>query len=190
MQASEGDDSDDDEDADEDEDDDEDEDEEEGAGAAADVVAEVHGSHVGYAPSLFIGAHCRHTTAAVINCICRCRRELLGTAAQSDRMYAKMSTSARLENKRPPPGPSVLQTDPVGVRRAAATSRLFMQRILSQFAAAGRGDDIDENSWEEASGDDDEPGPPRLRRRGGGSSSSRAQRPLPPQVLRVDGLGL
>lgn len=64
------------------------------------------------------------------------------------------------------------------VRRAAATSRLFMQRILSQFAAVGGGDDGDEAEWEEASDEDE--ALPRRRRRGG--SGSRAACSSGPQV--------
>jgi hypothetical protein len=74
--------------------------------------------------------------------------------------------------------PNSTQVDPVRVRRAAATPRLFMQRILQQFGAVGRpGGDSDEDEWEEdEEAGEDAAGPTRQRRRG------TAQRPPPPQV--------
>ena len=69
------------------------------------------------------------------------------------------------------------QVDPVRVRRAAATSRLFMQRILQQFGAVGRpGGDSDEDEWEEDEEAGEDAAGPARRRRG------TAQRPPPPQV--------
>lgn len=67
------------------------------------------------------------------------------------------------------------------VRRAAATSRLFMQRILQQFGAVGRpGGGSDDDEWEEDEGAEEGAEPTRQQRRAGAGRT--AQRSAPPQV--------
>jgi hypothetical protein len=87
------------------------------------------------------------------------------------------------------PCTSLSQVDPVRVRRAAATSRLFMQRILQQFGALGRpGGGSDDEEWEEDEGAEEGAEPARQRRRAGAGRT--AQRPVPPQVSLNKGYSL
>ena len=90
-----------------------------------------------------------------------------------------LHTSSHFILRKAPP-----QVDPVRVRRAAATSRLFMQRILQQFGAVGRpGGGSDDDEWEEDEGAEEGAEPSRQRRRAGVGRT--AQRPAAPQVSIV-----